>query len=360
MVMIAFDSHKHYTLTSVQNEAGQILEEIRIPHVRGNLLQYLEKWEEGSPVAVESIGNWYWIIDEIEQAGMHPLLVHPRKAKLMLGETNKTDRLDARGLNRLQRTGTLPTVWIPPRDLRDQRELPRTRMVFSALRTRLKNRIHSVIDKYGLQDQFINVSDIFGKQTRKHVEGCREWLPEQTGYTLGLLLQLLEKVEQQIQRLEQRIQEVTRVSKELPLVMTLPGVGPILGTVIIQEVGDVQRFSRAERLASYSGTVPRVHASGGKVRYGRLRPDTNHYLKWAFSEAANLVALQQRYHPNRHVNQLYQRIRQRRGHATAIGAVARHLAEATYWILKNGTPYLEPGISGVRPRESKRALVMNP
>jgi hypothetical protein len=57
-------------------------------------------------------------------------LVHARKAKLMMGEINKTDRLDARGLNRLQRNGTLPTVWIPPGEFRDQRDLPRTRMVF--------------------------------------------------------------------------------------------------------------------------------------------------------------------------------------------------------------------------------------
>ena len=65
-------------------------------------------------------------MDESEAAGQVPQLVHARKAKLMLGMGNKTDTLDARGLNRLQRTGTLPTVWIPPGALRDQRDLPRT------------------------------------------------------------------------------------------------------------------------------------------------------------------------------------------------------------------------------------------
>ena len=92
---------------------------------------------------------------------MKPQLVHAHKAKLMPGSINKTDKLDARGLNRLQRTGTLPTVWIPPGDIRDNRELPRTRMVFANLRTRLKNRIHSVIDKYGLHTDFDGISDIF-------------------------------------------------------------------------------------------------------------------------------------------------------------------------------------------------------
>ena len=152
-------------------------------------------------------------------------------------------------------------------------------------------------------------------------------------------------VEEQIQELEQRIKEVTKTSEELQLIMTLPGVGFILGVVIAQEVGEVHRFPSPDRLAAYSGTVPRVHASGGKAHYGRLRPDTNHYLKWAYCEAGNVVALHQKHHPQRHVSQLYQRIRQRRGHGTAVGAVARHLAEATYWMLMKKEPYLERGMS---------------
>ena len=96
-------------------------------------------------MAVETVGNWYWIVDEIEQAGMFPRLVHAHKAKLMLGMLNKTDKLDAQGLNRLQRAGTLPRVWIPP--LRDARELPRTRMVLAKQRAQLKNRIHATLAK---------------------------------------------------------------------------------------------------------------------------------------------------------------------------------------------------------------------
>jgi len=150
MHIIAFDSHKRYTVASVQSIDGQILREARIDYGRGNIVRFLNQWDKGSPVAVETIGNWYWIAEKIEHARMHPHLVHARKAKLMLGMINKTDKLDALGLNKLQRTGTLPTVWIPPLEIRDERELPRTRMVFANQRTRLKNGIHSVIDKYGL------------------------------------------------------------------------------------------------------------------------------------------------------------------------------------------------------------------
>jgi len=89
----------------------------------------------------------------------------------MIGNVNKSDKLDAKGLNMLQRTGTLPTVWIPPSGVRDARELPRTRMVFSRQRTQLKNRVHATLSKYGyVVDE---VSDAFGKRAARSSKNCR-------------------------------------------------------------------------------------------------------------------------------------------------------------------------------------------
>jgi transposase len=146
----------------------------------------------------------------------------------MLGMINKTDKLDARGLNRLQQTGTLPTVWIPPLEIRDKRELPRTRMVFSHERTKLKNRIHSVIDKYGLQHKFTDISDMFGKEGRKLIQESLALLPEQTRYTLKTLLHHLDKVGHQIEKIEKRMKKIFSPNEEMQLLMTMPGVGFIL------------------------------------------------------------------------------------------------------------------------------------
>jgi len=349
MSMIAFDSHKRYTFARVENEQGEHPQEFRIEHRRGNIIAFLSKQEPGSRVAIETIGNWYWIVDEIERAGMVPRLVHARKAKMMFGCVNKTDKLDAKGLNLLQRAGTLPTVWIPPAEVRDKRELPRTRMVFAAERTKLKNRIHSVLDKYGLQEAFEDISDIFGATGRRVMVCVLEQLPPHTRYTAELLLEQLDQTQQKIEAIEAQMNTLFKETEQHTLLKTMPGVGFILAVVILQEVGDIGRFGRAERFASYSGVTPRVHASGGKVRYGRLRPDTNHYLKWAFSEAGNSVALNRDRFPSRHVSQLYHRIRSRAGHAKAVGAVGRHLAEATYWILTKNEVYRERGLSKVSP-----------
>src|SRR6266568_3686389 len=206
MQYIAFDAHKHYTLASVASLDGRTIREERVEHERDALRQFLERCERGSPVAVETTGNWYWIVDEIEAAGCVPKLVHARKAKLMLGMINKTDKLDARGLNRLQQAGTLPTVWIPPGELRDQRDLPRTRMVLVRQRTQLKNRIHATLAKYALHD--LEVSDLFGAQGRALLRQRLDRLPPHTAYATHQLLEQVEELDRRVHGFEHRMQAV--------------------------------------------------------------------------------------------------------------------------------------------------------
>jgi len=342
MEIIALDAHKRYSQVCVQQKDGRLLCEKRIEHSKGRISDFLSDWTAGTPVAVETVGNWYWIVDEIEQAGMEPRLVHALKAKLMLGSINKTDKLDARGLNRLQQAGTLPTVWIPEGDLRDKRELPRTRMVFANLRTRLKNRIHSVFDKYGLSADFQGISDLFGSRGRAQMAVTMKHLPHETCYTLQGLLHELDEIGRQIERIEKRMKQVFSKTESVKRLMTLPGIGFILAVTIVNEIGDITRFSTPERLASYAGMVPSVHSSGGHTRYGKLRSDVNHYLKWAYAEAGNSTAVNHKRFPQRHTSRLYLRIRDKKGHAKAVGAVGRHLAEASFWVLTRSEDYQEP------------------
>jgi hypothetical protein len=81
MEYIAFDAHTHYILASVARPDGRLVRERRLAHERGVLQPFLAHGEPGSPVALETVGNWYWIVDEIERAGCLPKLVHARKAK---------------------------------------------------------------------------------------------------------------------------------------------------------------------------------------------------------------------------------------------------------------------------------------
>lgn len=353
---IAFDSHKHYSLVEWEEVASGRVRQQRVEHRLGAIRACLAGAEPGTPVAVEATGNWYWIVSEIEQAGCQPRLVHPRKAKLMMGMINKTDKLDVHGLNRLQRNQTLPSVWIPPGELRGLRELTRYRMVLARHRTRRKNRLQANLAKFGLRlDE--PASDLFAAKVRPALEKLLEQLPEQTRWTSQMMLGQLDGLNGQIQDLERRLGQLLKITPPMQLLMSLPGIGPILAAVIWLEVGSIERFARAEQLASYAGTTPRVHASGDKIRYGRLRPDVNRYLKWAFAEAGNSVAVNHQRCPDRHVSRLYGRLKARKGHPKAIGAVARHLAEATYHVWSRQQPYRDPSLG--RMSKAERDTVMS-
>jgi len=337
------DAHKHYSLFVSVNEVGQRGKFVRVEHDRNTLRAFLSKLPPKSPIAIESVGNWYWIIDEMEKAGHIPSLVHAAKAKLMMGQINKTDKIDTEGLAILQRNGTLPSVWIPPGEIRDQRELLRMRMALVHVRTMLKNRIHATLAKYAIQ--ITEVSDIFGVRGRELIQKQSNELPLQTRACVETQLKILDQIEEQIKLCEEKIETLIEKTPVMKILMSLPGVGPILGTVIALEIGDINRFPDASHLASYAGTVPRVHSSGGKTFYGRTRSDVNQYLKWAFIEAANVIVLNQNQWVNRHVVQLYKRIKTRKGHGKAVVALARHLAEASYWVIKKNEAYREPKVN---------------
>jgi len=340
MEYIALDVHKKYTWARVENAEGERLYERRLAHAHGTVKGFVSRWTAGSPVAVETVGNWYWVVDEIEAGGGKAQLVNARLAKLMMGSVNKSDKLDAKGMNRLQRTGTLPTVWIPSASVRDARELPRTRMVLSRQRTQLKNRVHATLAKYGYVVE--GASDAFGKKGRKIVEELLLKLPPHTGQALRLILDELDHVTDNLKQIEKQMTETFSPCPQTQWLKSLPGVGDTLAVVIWTELGTMERFSRAEQLASYCGLVPRENSSGGKIRFGAVRRDVNVYLKWAFVEAANSALLNAERCGYGHISRLYQRLKPRRGHGKAKVAVARHLSEASFWMLKKGEPYREP------------------
>lgn len=337
---IGCDVHKRYSVFVGVDDGGEVGPARRVEHDRPGFRSFLSSLPPGSPIAVETTGNWYWIIDEMERAGHVPALAHAAKSKLMMGQVNKTDKLDASGLAVLLRNGTLPSVWIPQGELRDQRELPRMRLVLVHMRTALKNRIHATLAKYCIEIE--GASDIFGVKGRVQMDKRLGELPAETHRSVEQELDLLDRLEEQIVLAEKRIRQVIAVTPQMKLLMTLPGVGPVLAITIALEVGDVERFPDPQRLASYSGTVPRVNSSGGKTRFGGVRGDVNRYLKHAFVEAANVVAMNQTRNPGSHAVRLYQRVRTKKEHGKAVVAVGRHLAESTYWVLKRNEPYRKP------------------
>jgi len=168
----------------------------------------------------------------------------------------------------------LPTVWIPSADLRDLRELTRTRLMLTTQRTRLKKRLTATLAKYGRQHS--EFTDAYGPRACTELRQRLEALPTQTRFVSELLLQQLDFVQQQIQTIEQRLQQLVQITPEMQLLQTLPGIGVILAATIALELGQIDRFASVAHLpvtpAPHRGSMP----AGTKPVSERCAPISTH------------------------------------------------------------------------------------
>jgi transposase len=203
----------------------------------------------------------------------------------------------------------------------------------------VKNRIHGTLARHNVQ---IPGADLFGAGARLELGTRLPELPVHSGEAVEQGLATLDFLETQIDSAEARLEAIMKVSVEADLLKTLPCVGRVLSMVLMLEIGRVDRFPTAAHLASYAGLVPRVRSSGGHTRMDQVCANVNRNLKWAFVKSGSLIVINQRRLAGTHVVRLYQRIKRGKNHQKAVVAVARHLAEAAWWVLTKQEIYREP------------------
>jgi transposase len=191
--------------------------------------------------------------------------------------------VDAKALATLLRGNFVSTVHVPGKEVRQKKNTVRQRLWLARVRTMVRNRIHTVLDRHprierpAHKDPFCNQ----GKAWMKRIE-----LPQPDRQLLDEDLELHELLDRHIRALEDRIENDNAAHADALRLRTLPGVGKVLGPVIALEIDGVSRFKTADRFCAYAGLVPTTHSSGGKTSHGRMLPFCNRWLKWAFIEAA--------------------------------------------------------------------------
>jgi transposase len=330
---VGWDFHKRKSYIVVVNGEGEVIEERKIEHrdMLG-LMGFLLGLEKGTPVAIEATGSWYWLVDLLEENGLKPYMAHPKNTKVIAYSKCKTDKIDARILAHLLRTNFLPVSYIPPMEVRELRDLLRMRIFLVKQRTKIKNRIHSILDKFGI---FLEYSDIFGKRGREEIRRIELRSPYKE--EINILMDLLEDTEGKISNIENIIKriEIERGWREdLKLLRSVPGIGWFSGLLILAEIGDINRFRSARALCSYAGLVPSTYQSGDRSWYGRITKEGSRWLRWVLVESATRAVSVDGYY-----KEIYEKLKKRRGKQIAKVAVARKMLTAIYYILKKKEPF---------------------
>jgi transposase len=292
----------------------------------------------GQPVraALEAMTGARFVHDQLERLGWDVALADAQKAKGLAPLACKTDRIDAWVLAELSRRALVPAIWLPSPAVQAARERARFRLHLVRHRSRLKHRIHSTLIAHGVP---CAVSDLFGRQGRAFLATLV--LPEPWRTHVTTTLTLIDALTAQITALEQTLRTCGTAHPDVPLLLTAPGIGWILGYTIAAELGDIGRFATAAHLVSYTGLCPRVYQSGERDRRGALSKLGPRYLRWAFVEAAPHAAK----HPvfRARYQRMKQRLGRQRGAKVAQIDIARRLAAAVWYMLTRRQPFAPGG-----------------
>jgi transposase len=317
-------------------------------------------------VAMESTGVYWKPIYAILEGALEIVVANAQHIKKVPGR--KTDVKDAEWIADLLCHGLLRSSFVPPKPIRELRDLMRYRRKLVESQAAERNRLLKVLETANIK--LANVAtDVFGKSGRLMLRALiagkatpqemaelakgllRKKIPElelaldgkleeHHRFLLELQLQRLEAAEKDLAALEQRIrQRVEPYAAQLALLDEIPGVDWILAAVIIAELGvDMSAFGSVSQLASWAGVCPGNNESAGKRKSSRI-PSGNVYLKSALVEAANAAARAK----GTYLRDKFFRLKARRGYKRAVVAIAHKILLAIYHMLSQQVSYNDLG-----------------
>lgn len=334
MYYLGIDVHKRESQIAVLDGQGEIVGEQRIDN---DQLGELAEAYAGSMAAMEATGNYYTIYDTLDEH-LEVQVADPRQTKAIGTAEVKNDRLDAKLLAQLCRADMIAESYVPAEEVRDLRSLGRGRKRLVEKRTDFKNEVHALLDKEGVSYDW----DPFSKAGRDRL---REDDLELSAVARGMLeayLAVADVLTDQIHQLEAMIEETAIDREETQLLMTIPGVSFYSSVLIAGEIGDIDRFDRAEELVSYAGLDPVVRESGTTRSEGGISKQGSSALRWILVQCSN-VAVNTVQDP--YLGRFYGRLKRRKNHQIAIVATARKMLVSIYHMLDREEVYDPPGVS---------------
>jgi transposase len=266
---------------------------------------------------LESTGNmWMRIHDTLEDNGIDTILANTFKTKIIAQAKIKSDKLDARILSDLLRTGLISESYVPVKDFRDKRSLVRHRIVLSRTKTKMANKVHAILDKYEYRTELTDMFGIHGIQWLKTLS-----VSPIDRIILDTMIASIETIDNQIEIVSKEIVRYAwHDSKDVKILLSITGIDIFSAMLISTEIVDIKRFSTPWKLVSYAGLAPSIRESSGKIKTGRITKQGSPLLRWIIVQCA-LSAI--RY--DNHMRIFYERIKQRKGHGKAIVATAKEM-----------------------------------
>jgi transposase len=262
---VGIDLHRRRSVVVRTTAAGELLEAVQITNSPLALAEVMTRAGEHPEVVLEATYGWYWATDTLAECGASTHLAHPLGVKAFEYRRVKNDFRDSVDLADLLRMGRLPEAWIAPPATRELRELVRHRAKLVAMRSRCKAQVHAVLAKCGVG---VPMSDLFGVAGTQLLDSLQ--LPAAYEAHIASLRRVMDLLDFEIDVFTNLTKGQLARHRGYIAVQTIPGIGPILGAVLVAEIGDVHRFPTPQKLACWAGMTPKHRESDTTVRRGRI------------------------------------------------------------------------------------------
>ncbi len=329
-LIAGIDLHSNNLMIGIIDQDGRRLQNKKLDCNLQQVVDFLAPFKDRlKRIAVESTFNWYWLVDGLRKLSYPVVLANPAKIDQYSGIKHADDKNDAFFLAELERLNILPTGYIYDPELRPVRDLLRRRMLLVQQRTALMLSFKSLYTRTkggamslrGLKEMSVDESialyhhpadQLVAKLEKEHIE----------------------QLDQSISKIEKGVLKCARTLPYYSKLITIPGVGLILGMTVTMEVGDIARFPSAGQFASYCRAVKSTRTSNDKKKGENNGKCGNRYLAWAFVEAANFA---RRY--DERCRKWFDRKAAKTSNVVATKALACKLAKAAWHVMAKNVDY---------------------
>jgi transposase len=330
MWIIGCDFHPSFQQIALVNQATGEYRRLRLEHKGGEAEQFYRGLAgQQVRVGMEATGSIRWFERLLGELGFQLWVGDPARIRAAAAHKPKTDKRDADLLLQLLLEKRFPKIWMPTPEQRDARQLVLHRHRLVQLRTRAKNQLYALATNEGLHP----------KKRAWTQAGQSELmalpLPQWASVRRQDWQELLGELDERIEPLDQAMQQEAKQRREVQLLMTHPGVGPVVAMAFVLTLCDPHRFQSSKQVAAYLGLVPLEQSSGkGRQRLGHITKQGNTLLRSLLVEAGHIAV---RY--DAQWRRKFLRLSMKKNRSLATVAVARNLAVRLWWMWKLGLDY---------------------
>lgn len=323
---VGLDVHKQFIMIAMVTKHQNVIlkpKRVDIHKFRAWAEDHLNKADQ---VALESSTNAWWVYDCLAGIVGKVNVANTHQVKMISAGHVKTDHRDATVLARLLAAGLLPTIWVPPQEVRELRSLIAHRKRLVRDRGAAKNRLHSMLHRHSVS---LPVGDPFNYTNQSWWDqlALSDIEKLQVSHELKQLAQLASMIKEADEQIAiTSVQDPWR--DQVAFLLQFTGIGLNSAMTILGAIGKIERFPTAKQLVGYSGLGARVYSSGQTHRTGKISKTGRRELRSIMIECAWSAVGFSKYWRDRYENLAY-----RIGKMKAIVAIARTMLVIIWKVL---------------------------